>query len=207
MDGEPQGRDAGEQGGQAVGRRRLAQIDAELVLLLAGGDLGVGQRIDIGVDPERHRRGSPELCRHRAQPMQLRHRFDVDLVDPGGERRFHLRRGLADPGKDDALGRHAGGERAAQLAFRDDVGAGAEAGEQAQHGEVGIGLDRIADERPLGAERAGKAAILSGEGRGRIDIEGRADRRRDASERDLLGVELAAAIGEELTHADTTADR
>ena len=64
---------------------------------------------------------------------------------------------LADPGKDDALGRHAGGERAAQLALRDDVGAGAEPGEQAQHGEVGIGLDRIADQRPLGGERLGKA--------------------------------------------------
>ena len=61
--------------------------------------------------------------------------------------------------------RHAGGERAAQLALRDDIGAGPETGEEAQHGEVRIRLDGIADQRPLGQERVGKAPVLRGERR------------------------------------------
>ena len=107
-----------------------------------------------------------------AQPAQLRHRLDIDLMNAGGERRRHLGRRLADPRKDDPLGRDAGGQRAAQLAFRDDVGPRSEAGEVAQHGEVGVCLDRVADQRPLGREGIGKPPVLRGEaGRG-IEIEG-----------------------------------
>ena len=71
-------------------------------------------------------------------------------MDAGIERRLHLGRCFADPGEDDPLGRHAGGQRAAQLPLRDDVGARAEAGKKAEHGEIGIGLDGITDQRPLG---------------------------------------------------------
>ena len=53
----------------------------------------------------------------------------------------------------------AGGERAPQLTLRNDIGAGAEIGEQAQYGEVRIRLDRIADQRPLIGECLGKAVV------------------------------------------------
>ena len=67
---------------------------------------------------------------------------------------------LADAGEDDALRRHAGGQRAAQFAFRDDVGAGAQLGQQAQHGEVRVRLDREADQRPgCGREGVGEGLI------------------------------------------------
>ena len=123
-----------------------------------------------------------------AQTAQLRHRLDVDLMNAGSERRRHLGRRLADPGKDDPLGRHAGGERAAQLPLGDDVGARAEAGEVTQHGEVRVGLDRVADQRPLGQERVGKAPVLRGETGRRVEIERGADRRRDVRDRHLFGV-------------------
>ena len=95
-------------------------------------------------------------CRDRAEPPQFGDQLDIDLVDAGGKRRLQLAARLADAGKDDALRRHAGGEGAPQFAFRDDVGAGAEPGEQAQHGEVRVGLDGEADQR-AGAGREGVA--------------------------------------------------
>ena len=104
--------------------------------------------------------------------------------------------------------RDAGGERAAQLALGDDIGAGAEPGEQPQHGEVRVGLDRIADQRRARAAKASaKRRYWARERRRRIDIERRADRRGDPRDRHVLGVQLAAAIGKELTHAGRAADR
>ena len=64
MHGEPDRLDAGQRGGEPIGGRRLAEVDAEFVLLSAGRDLGVGPRIDIGIDAERDRRG-PAACRWR----------------------------------------------------------------------------------------------------------------------------------------------
>ena len=59
MDGEPDRLE--RRAARACGRRRrgrMRQIDAELVLLPAGRDLGVGPRIDVGIDAERDRRAS-----------------------------------------------------------------------------------------------------------------------------------------------------
>ena len=68
--------------------------------------------------------------RPRAEQLELGLGLDVEAEDAGVEREGDLARGLADAGEDDALGRHAGGERAAQLALGDHVHAGAEPGER-----------------------------------------------------------------------------
>ena len=52
-------------------------------------------------------------------------RFDIDLADVG-QREFDFAAVLPTPEKMMRLPRDAGGEGAAQLAFRDDIGAGAE---------------------------------------------------------------------------------
>ena len=49
-------------GGTAIQRRRLVDGDTELVLLEAGGDIGMGLRVDIRVDPQRDRRADPEFA-------------------------------------------------------------------------------------------------------------------------------------------------
>jgi hypothetical protein len=48
--------DAGERGGKAIKRKRLAVRNAEFVLGLAGGDLVMGVGVDIGIDAERDAR-------------------------------------------------------------------------------------------------------------------------------------------------------
>ena len=120
-------------------------VDAELAVGPAGGDLVQGAGIDVGVDAQGHRRFRAALAGDLGQQFQFRKRFDVELHDAGIKPGGHLRRGLADPGKDDALGRNAGGQRAAQFALGDNVGAGAEIGEGLDHRLVGVGLECIAD--------------------------------------------------------------
>ncbi len=78
------------------------------------------------------RRALAPVPRHAVEQLQLRQRFDVELLDAGLERRRSSRRRLADAGEDDALRRDAGRQRAAQLALRDDIGAGAEPREGAR---------------------------------------------------------------------------
>ena len=48
----PTGRSAGHVGGLGVEPLGLGQGDAELVLGLAGGDLGVAAGLDVGIDPD-----------------------------------------------------------------------------------------------------------------------------------------------------------
>src|ERR1700730_17045174 len=121
-------------------------------------------------------------------------------MNVGSERRLHLDRRFADPREDDLLWRHAGSERPTQLSLGDDIGAGPETGKVAQNGEVRIRLDRIADKRRLGGEGLGKAPVKGGEaGRG-VEIEWGTDGRRDPRDRNLFSVQLAAAIGEDVTH-------
>ena len=72
------------------------------------------------------------------------------------DRERHLARGLADAGENDLLRRHARRARAQQLALRDDVDARAEPRQRRQHGLIGIGLHRVADQRIDVGEGAGK---------------------------------------------------
>ena len=90
--------------------------------------------------------------------------------------------------------------RAAQLALRDDVHAGAEAREGLQHRLVGIRLDGVADERLAAGEGLGEDAVMPRQRGGRVAVERRPDRVGQARQVDILGVHDAAAI-EEVVHA------
>ena len=98
----------------------------------------------------------PRALATSLKQLELGRGFDIDLLYSGVERECDLRRRLADAGEDDALGRHAGGERAAELALGDDIGAGAEPRQEADHREIRVGLDRIADLGALPAKAAAK---------------------------------------------------
>jgi hypothetical protein len=112
------------------------------------------------------------------------------------ERGFQLGLGLADAGEDDVLGRHPCSKSHPDLALGDDVGAGAERGEDADHRGVGVGLDGVADARIEPGERLGECGIGAAHRARRIDIDGGADLLRDRAEREVLGVELTVAPGE-----------
>src|SRR5262249_19969757 len=73
-------------------------------------------------------------------------RFDVETQDAGMERLADLGRALAHSGENNASGIAACSEHPRKLAPRNDIEAAAETGEQAQDGEIRVGLGRVADE-------------------------------------------------------------
>ncbi len=179
-----------------VDLERLVVGDPELVLATTGADLVVGVGGDVGVDPERDRRAAAARGRDLAERDQLRHRFDVELRDPGIERQDHLVAALADAREHDLPGRHAGCQRALQLAARDHLGAGARRGQRPDHGEIAVRLERIAEHHLLPGERLEEAPDPGPHaGRG-IDVGGRADRSRDRRQRHRLRAQLAVPIAE-----------
>ena len=70
--------------------------NAELVLGLAGGDLGVGAGIDVRIDPYRNPRGLAGLDRELRQQFQLGFGLDVDAENVRRQRRAQFGLGLAD---------------------------------------------------------------------------------------------------------------
>ncbi len=196
------GYDARQLGGEAVERQGLLEGHAELVFRLAGRDLVVGLRVDVGVHAEGDARVTPARLRHRAQCAKLWLGLHVEGEDAGVEREGHLLLGLADAGEGDALGRHVHGKGAAKLALGDDIHAGAELGERRQHAEIRVGLNRVTDERVgVRGKGLGEHPVMTLESRGRIAIERGADGGREIAQVDLLGVKHvcvrhAAPVGE-----------
>src|SRR5690606_41740968 len=108
--------DPRQPGGAAVDTARVEPRDAELVLRPAGRDLAVRTGIDVRVDAHGDRRLDAARGGDLAQKLEFRLRLNVEAVDALVERIGHFTGGLANPGKDDAVARHADGAGAPQLA-------------------------------------------------------------------------------------------
>ncbi len=74
--------------------------DAELVLLEAGRDIGVGTGIDIRIDPYRYRRLLAHAARHPVEALQLGFRLQIETEDLFFQREAHLGLALGNPGED-----------------------------------------------------------------------------------------------------------
>ena len=168
--------DAGKLARQTIKRNGARERHAEFVLGFPGCDLVMGFGIDIRVDAKRQFRARSLRRSDLAQQSKLGLGLDVESEDAFLQREGHLLAGLADAGEHDLLRGDIDGERAAKLALGDDIHAGAGACQSGKHAEIGIGLDRIADERVGPGEGLGEDAIMPLKRRGRIAIEGRADR-------------------------------
>ncbi|MET4835320.1 hypothetical protein ABIF44_004727 [Bradyrhizobium japonicum] len=64
----------------------IGDRNAELVLGLAGRDLGVRAGIDVGIDAHGDARGLAHLGRKPRQQLELGLGFDVEAEDVGGQR-------------------------------------------------------------------------------------------------------------------------
>ena len=187
---------AGKLRGARIDVAGAADRNAEFVFGLAGRDLGMRLRIDVGIDADRNIGATAFGAGDRREEFKLRLGFDIDaqnvLVD--GERQFARR--LADAGEHDLVRRDAGAQRAQQFALGDHIGAGAEPRQGRDHRLVGIRLHGVADQRVDIGESAGKHPIVPLDGGARIAIERRADGIREGCEIDRFGMEHAVAIGE-----------
>ncbi len=181
--------------GMAIDLARPTDRNAEFVLGLAGRDLGMRLRIDIRIDADRDSDAAPSARCDLRQQVEFRLGFDVDAQDAGLDRGGQFGGGLADPGKHDLLRRNAGGQHALQLAGRHHVGAGTESRQRRDHALIGIGLDRVADQRRHVGKGVGEDAIMALQRRRRIAIERRTDRVGESGDIYRLGVKPAVAIG------------
>ncbi len=147
----------------------------------------------VRIDPDGDPLADALRLRHPGQEVELGLGFDIDLADAGPEGEGQLLPGLAGAREDDPSGRDPGRQGPADLAFGDGVRAGPEPREGRQHREVGIGLHRIVDLHRARGEGVPEHRVMTGQGRGGVDIGRRAHRLGDAPQGNLLTVQLAAA--------------
>ena len=153
-------------------------------------------RIDVGVHPQRNGGDPARAAGDGIQRFEFGGRLDVEAADARRQRGLHFGRRLADAGEHDPGGIAAGGDDAREFPAGDDVEAAPEARQDVQYSEVGIRLDRVADEVRHALERGVEGAEPGFERRARVDVAGRAEALGDAGQRYAFGVELAADDGE-----------
>ena len=181
-------------GGQLIQRRCFIDIDAELVFLQAGGDVRVRLRIDIRVDANGDARHLVLLAGYQVEQFQLGSGFDIEAMDAGVQRHLHFLGGLADTGEHYLLRVATGTQHACQFAAGDDVEAGAEAREDVQDGNVGVGLDRVADLVRVVTESIDETLVVLFQRGARVDIQRCAKTFGQLGNRDILGMQFAVAV-------------
>ena len=153
----------------------------------------MGLRVDVGIDAQADRRSLAALAGDFVQALQFGGGFDVEAEDAGVERLLHFGGGLADAREHDLLRIGTGGQHALQFAAGDDVEAGAHAGEQIEDGQVGIGLDGVADQRAaagrMGAEDVEEFLQRALQGGAGINVGRRAELFGNSGQGDGFGVQ------------------
>ncbi len=97
------------------------QREAELLVLVRGGDELVGVRLHPHGGPDEHRLPPTALLGQPGQPGDLGERVDHDPADAGVERLLQLGDGLVVAVEGDPVRRHLGPQRRGQLAAGADV--------------------------------------------------------------------------------------
>jgi len=175
-------------------------VHAELVFLLAGRRLRVRlvTGIDVGVDAQRADGGLAHLAGDAVDVLDLRLGLDVKRGDARVDRHADLVVGLADAGVDDLLRVAPRLERAEQLAAGGHVHPAPLLDQHLADVQVGVGLDRVADRRVQRFERIRHLPIVPQQRGLGVNVDGRSHLRRDAGGRDILAVQFAVLVVEEI---------
>jgi hypothetical protein len=175
----------------------LADVDAELVLPQAGRDVGVRPRVDVGFTRRATRGDGPE---RRAQASI----FSISRSDSALRARMPASTPapisasvLPTPEKTTRSAGMPLSSAARSSPAGDDVGAAAELGHEAQEGEGGICLGRVADEVGDGLEGRVEAAKALFDDGAAVDIERRAIGVGELGEGDAVTAELTAGVARE----------
>ena len=160
----------------------------------------MGLGVDIRIDAHRNRRDYPAATARADSSSSSGSDSTLKQWMPAASAKSISRAVLPMPENMILAGRDAGRQRAAQLAFRHHVGAGAELAEQLDDGLVGIGLHGVADQCVEAGERLAEDVEMAGQRGRRIAIERRAHRARDLRQRHVFGAKHAVAVVE-MVHA------
>ena len=177
--------------GPAIVIDGLLDVDAELVLLEPGGDVGMGLGVDVRIDPQGHPGLQLQAPGDAVDLLQLLGGLQVEQQDVRLEGRLDLLGLFAHPGIDDFRRVHPGRQRPVEFAAGDDVRPGAQPAEQPQNRQVGVGLHREADDMGKLGEGGVEDPVVMRQGAGAIEIKRRAHLRGDFSHRHVFAVEFA----------------
>ena len=138
--------------------------------------------VDVGIDAQADRRA---LARARPRPRRGASSsslgFDVEAQDAGARARARISAAVLPTPENTILrGSPPAAMHARELAARHDVEAAARAARTGRAREIGVRLDRVADEMVACRERRVEAAVSVRQRRARIDVARRAELRGDA---------------------------
>ena len=179
----------------------LRKRHAELAVAMAGGNMRMRPRIEIGINTQADRRAMLHAARDLGHAMQFRTRLDVDHEDAGFERGGDLLVGLADAGEHDLARVRADPQASHQLADGDDVEARAHRREQFQDAQVGERLHRVADQMIGAGEGLVENAEVAPESARAINEKGSVNSPRQVGDRHVFGKKLIVAVFE-VVHCD-----
>ena len=167
---------------RGTGARASAIATPNLFCLRPVEMYGWVSRIDVGVDAQRDRARACRALRATASSTSSSS-ADSTLKQPmpASSAGFISRSVLPTPENTTLLGIAAGAQPAIQLADRDDVGAGAELDEHAEHAERRVRLHRVADLVRDAVERGVERRVRALELAAAVDVDRRADLRRRSS--------------------------
>ena len=166
----------------------------------------MGAGVDVRVHAQGNRRALAEAGGHFLQALQFLGGFDVEAVHADFQGATHVLAALADTGEDDLARLAAGGQHALQFTARDDVEAGAQARQQVQHAEVGVGLHGEAHQVRQTGQRIGVGAVLGLDVGAGIDVGGGAETFGNGGQGHAFREQYVVAVAEGL-HAASWADR
>ena len=135
------------------------------------------------------------------QAFQLDIRLHVKAANPGLQRNTHLVAALAYTGKYTTGRITAGLHYALQLTRRDNVKARTELCQDAEYGQVGVGLHRITDEMWVAGQCLIEHPPVVLKGGTRIDVTWGAMRCGNCGELDILGIQPVVPVVE-MVHGD-----
>ena len=153
-------------------------------------------RVHIGIDADGEAGLFAEASRLGVDQREFRLGFAIETVYAAFQSIFHFRGGFADAGKHDLRRVSARLQDAVQLAAGDDVEARAGLGKNAENGQRGVGLHRIANRVRQVAERLRISRVVPADSLAGIDVSRRAGLVRKVGQRDLLTVIVVVRIGE-----------
>ena len=133
----------GQRGGMLVSLQSTFVRDAKFVALEAGGNIGVGFRVDVGIDANTDRCHLAQRQSHLVQHIQFCFALHIETSDTGLQSGLHFSAGFADSRKNHIRCVRACGLHPGQFTRRHDVKTATGLGKHLQHRQTGIGLHGV----------------------------------------------------------------
>ena len=156
------------------------------VMMRVGVHIGAESDGDVGLQTE--------LSGKFVHPLQFPFGLHIDPCHIRAQRRFNFGLGFADAREDNARRVCADLQNTKELTAGDDVEACAFFFEQTKDGEIGVGLDRIADGWLQRRKCRRDAAVVFADAIGRVNVQRRSELGSEGRERDRLAVERVVEV-------------